>query len=525
MMIRIPLFRLRLWTFTLLSGIVAASLGAEIIISPYFGSNGVLQREKPVPIWGSAIPGEAVTLEFADQQVTATADERGHWVVTLIPMPVSAEGRPLTIRGSQSETPVELSNIVVGDVWFCSGQSNMAWTVQNSDDFEAELAAADYPLIRYFRVEDHSAAEPQQSIGGTNWRVTTPGTNFAGDNPTITRVHSAVAYFFARDVFNETGIPIGLITAARGGTPIESWMSVESMQASPWWNDIESIWQARLDRYPQDVARFEKQLAEWQEAATAAEANGSEPPRQPRTPEVIPGGRFMPGGLYNGMVHPFFPMAIRGILWYQGESNAGRHQAYADLFPTMIRDWRQSFQQGNLPFYFVQLANFIPRDRTGQSWAFLREAQLAALALPNTGVAIAVDVGDPTNVHPGNKQAVGNRLARLALAHLEGRDMPWSGPVVESIKFSPTSATVTFSHADRLIIENETPETFILAGEDRIFHPATARIDGHTIIVSSPHVDNPVAIRYNWDNNPQGHLYNRAGLPASPFRSDNWPAK
>lgn len=503
----------------------AASLPAEISLKHFFGSNGVLQRDKAVPIWGKATPGETVTVEFADQSVTATADKNGQWSVTLAAMPVSTEGRTLVIRGSHSQ-PVELSDIVVGDVWLCSGQSNMAWTVQDSDNFEEELAAADYPLIRYFRAENNPSTEPQDTVPASSWKITRPGTNYAGDNPSNARVFSAVAYFFARDYFNATGIPVGLVVSARGGTPIESWMSIPSMQESPWWSQIEADWQTRLARYQEDLVKYEQRLAEWQAAADAAVAAGTEPPAKPRRPEVIPNGRFMPGSLYNGMIHPLFPMAIRGILWYQGESNAKRHQAYADLLPIMIRDWRNSFKQGDVPFYLVQLANFVVRnDATDQTWAFLREAQMKALSLPNTGVALAIDVGNPSNIHPGNKQAVGNRLARLALAHLEGIDIEWSGPTVESIAFSPDAVTVSFSHADGLQLVNGAPDTFLLAGDDRVFHPAEVVVDGTTITVSSPQVSNPAAIRYNWSNNPQGHLYNSAGLPASPFRSDDWPAK
>lgn len=501
-----------------------AGLSAEIIINPYFGNNGILQREKPVPIWGWAQPGETVTVAFRGQKQSATANASGRWQVILAPMAVETEGSPLTISGSQSDNSLELTNIVVGDVWFCSGQSNMAWTVQRSDNAAEELAAADYPLIRYLRVEDHSAAEPQERISGNTWRATTPGTDYAGDNPTISRVHSAVAYFFARDMFNETGVPIGLIVSARGGTPIESWMSLSSMQASPWWKSIESAWQERLDHYPRQVALYEQRLAEWEQEAAAAEARGEKPPTAPRSPEVIPGGRFMPAGLYNGMVYPIFPMAIRGILWYQGESNAGRHQAYAELFPRMIQQWRSAFGQGDVPFYFVQLANFIVRrDGSEESWAFLREAQMEALSLPNTGVAIAVDVGDPNDVHPGNKQAVGNRLARLALAKLEGRDIEWSGPVAESITFDGDTASVTFTHADGLHLGQESPSGFTLAGSDKEFHPATATVSGNTIHLRAAGVTSPVAVRYAWNNNPPAPLYNGAGLPASPFRSDDWP--
>ncbi len=499
-------------------------LRSEITLNPYFGDNAVLQRDKPVPIWGWGKPGETVTVEFRDQIVSTTASSDGRWVVVLEAMPVRTEGAHLRVSGSLSSEPVELEDIVVGDVWFCSGQSNMAWTVQRSDNAEEELAAADYPLIRYFRVEFNPAAEPEERMDGNFWRLTTPGTDHAGDNPTPSRVHSAVAYFFARDVYRETGVPIGIIVAARGGTPIESWMSLPSMQASRWWEGIEEAWNGRLESYQLAVELYQQQLHEWEAAAAAARAKGESLPPEPRQPVVIPGGRFMPAGLYNGMVHPFFPMAIRGILWYQGESNAGHHEAHAELFPTMIEQWREAFGQGDLPFYFVQLANFIVRrDSTEETWAFLRESQLEALALPNTGVAIAVDVGNPTDVHPGNKQAVGNRLARLALAHLEGRDIEWSGPVVESITFSGDRVSVSFEHADGLHLEYSVPSGFTLAGSDKVFHPATAQVSENTVHLTAEAVSAPVAVRYAWNNNPAAPLYNGAGLPASPFRSDDWP--
>lgn len=517
--------------FTIVLTAANSSSAAAPTLAPLFRNAAVLQRDKPVPVWGQAAAGETVAVEFKDQRKQTVADAQGWWRLTLDAMPASAEPAVMRVVGAAPEDVTEITGILVGEVWFCSGQSNMAWTVQNSMNPAEELAAANFPFIRHFRMANTRDEQPlntTESLG--SWAPVLPGTAHDGDKPTSARAFSAVAYFFAREIHQKLGVPVGVINSSVGGTTIEAWTSTAALEKSPWWPGIQQRWRERLDAYPALYAKYEQQLAEWKKAEAQASVDGKKMTgRAPRPPEG-PGSRWMPGGLFNGMVQPAIPYAMRGFIWYQGESNASRYAEYPQLVETMIKQWRQDFQQGDLPFYFVQIASLdIRTDATNRLWAFQREAQSTALSLPNTGMAVTIDIGEPHNVHPKNKQDVGKRLALIALAKTYGIDVPHQGPTFREAKVEGAKMRIIFDHAAGLVLRPTDPENdkpaFELAGEDKVFHPAEAVVDGQTLLVSSPQVSKPVDVRYAWHNYPPVPLYNGASLPAPPFRTDDWPHK
>lgn len=505
----------RLLSFLLFGA--AAALRADVMPAPLFTDGAVLQRDKPVPVWGRADPGEKVTVTFAGQTRNATTGRDGKWFVLLDPLATSAAGTPLTIAGKNTIT---LADVLVGEVWLCSGQSNMEWTVRQAANAPQEIAAAHFPLIRHIKIERTVADAPADTVKTGGWQPTTPQTVGA---------FTAVGYFFARDVHQKIGIPIGLINSTWGGTPVESWMSPAALASDPGFASARERWQQTLDAYPAAKAAFDARLAEWTKAGAAAKAGpkaaadtwAKQNPR-PRAPRG-PGDPWTPASLFNGMINPLLPYALRGTLWYQGESNAERAAEYRARFAAMITAWRGHFGQGDFPFYWVSLANYkVPEDKTGLSYAFLREAQTQTLALPNTGQALAVDIGNPDDIHPTNKQEVGRRLALLAKHRVYGVIGDDTGPTFASATREGAALRVRFTHADGLIAHDKPVQSLELAGADRVFHPAEAKIDRGTLLVISPQVRDPVAVRYAWKNSPEANLYNGAGLPAVPFRTDNW---
>lgn len=492
--------------------LAAASVAwANVTLAPLFCDGAVLQRDKPLPVWGRAAPGETVRVRFHAQSVATTAAPDGRWAVTLAAEKTSARPSELVVTG---ENTVRVRDVLVGDVWLCSGQSNMEFTVSRAQNAAAEIAAARYPFIRQFKVAHASDDAPAATAAG-RWVACGPET--AGD-------FSAVAYFFARDLYAQSRVPVGLINSSWGGTYIEAWMSRAALGSNPAFAVAFTRWQEWLAAYPERVAAHAAAVKRWEQAAARAKADGRVfKRRQPLAPEG-PGGRNMPAGLFNGMIHPLIPYALRGVVWYQGEQNGDGHPLeYRALFPAMIRQWRADFGQGDLPFYFVQLPNCLrPRDPTGAAWAWLREAQSEVLTLPNTAMAVTIDVGDPHNIHPKNKQEVGRRLALLVRAHLWGEAVASSGPVFQGVKREGGALRIEFAHAAGLTSRGAPLIGFEIAGADRRFVPALARIDGETVVVQANAVSAPVAVRYAWSNSPTACLFNSAGLPAAPFRSDQW---
>lgn len=491
----------------------SSTLRADVVPAPLFTDNAVLQRDKPVPVWGKAAPGEKVSVSFAGQTVAATADSSGKWRVDLAPLPVNTTPADLVIKGSNSIT---LTNILVGEVWLASGQSNMEWIVKSTYDASLDIpASANYPLIRHIEIKNVVSDTPSETVAieKGKWQVAGPDT---------TGSFTAVGYYFAKDIEQLLNVPVGIINSSWGGTQIEPWINAETLAGNPAFAPVSQRWAESVAAYPERLKKYTADLAAWEAERDAAKAAGTDftkrAPSKPAPPSESP---QKPSALYNAMIHPLVPYALRGALWYQGESNAGRHSEYHALFSAMITNWRAQFAQGDFPFYWVQLSNFQNPD--AREWAFLREAQTKTLSLPATGQAVSIDVGDIKDIHPRNKQAVGRRLARLALARTYGVSIPDSGPVFDKATLEGAGFRVSFTQIQAGL---RTPFSvlggFELAGEDRVFHPANAVIEKDTVLVTCAAVPAPVAVRYAWRNATEAGLFNSEGLPAVPFRSDTW---
>jgi sialate O-acetylesterase len=499
-------------------GAFALVARAEVTLAPLFVDGLVLQRDKPIPLWGEADPGEKIALSFHGQRRESTAGPDRRWIAIFDPLPATAEPATLTVEGRNS---LAVRDVVVGEVWLCSGQSNMEWPVARAQDAAREMAAANFPLLRHLTVERTVAAAPSARVGTSGWRAATPQSVGA---------FSAVAYFFARDLHRKLGVPVGIVHASWGGTPIETWMSPAALARDPAFRVVGERWDRTLAEFPARQAAYEQAAAGWPRLESAARARGKGAHdaflrQNPRPyPPPGPGHPWMPASLYNGMINPLVPFALRGVLWYQGENNVERPAEYAPLFRAMIEAWRLHFGQGDVPFFWVQLAGFkYPWDRTGMLAAHLRAAQAEALTLPATGQAVAIDVGHPHDIHPLDKQEVGRRLALLAKHRVYGFVGDDSGPVFAGAAREGAALRVRFTQvAGGLIAYNKPVQSLQLAGADRVFHPATGRLERDTLLVASPLVREPVAVRYAWQNAPEANLYNGAGLPAAPFRSDDW---
>ena len=520
----------------LLALVVAlAPLRAEVTLAPLFTDGAVLQRDQPVPVWGRAARGEKVAVSFAGQRQEATADAEGRWIVYLAALPASAQGASLTVQGANT---IVVNDVVVGEVWLCSGQSNMEWTVARAADAPREIAAANFPLLRHVRIEHAVATAPAETVKTGGWQSA---------NPQTVGAFTAVGYFFARDLHQRLQVPVGLVHSSWGGTPVESWMSAAAFASNPAFKVVAERWQQNLADFPARQAAYEAALAEWTKAQAAAKQAASRAPAatkqsgaksspaplaewqrknpRPRAPRG-PGDPWTPSGLFNGMINPLLPYALRGAIWYQGESNAERAGEYHALFAAMITSWRAHFGQGDFPFFWVSLANYgVPADggEKGLSYAWLRDAQTRTLTLPNTGQALAIDIGDPKDIHPTNKQEVGRRLALLAKNRVYDIVVDDTGPTFVSATREGAGLRVRFNHAGGGLVAHHKPvQSLELAGPDRVFHPAEGRIERDTLLVKSAAVREPVAVRYAWRNAPEANLYNGAGLPAVPFRSDTW---
>ncbi len=519
---RLPLIPVRLIVVAAAAYLAcdSVSLAEDLRLPSVFGSHMVLQRDLPVPVWGWADVGEKVTVTFRDQSETATADSEGKWSVKLAPL---ALGDPATLTVAGEKGTIAFDDVLVGEVWICSGQSNMQWPVQRALDPDLESAAAHYPQLRLFQVPMVTATEPQDDVNA-EWRTCTPK-----NLPSFT----AVGYFFGRNLHEILQVPVGLVQTAWGGTRAEAWTSPEMMASVEELKPILTTWEKSVASYDPATARqqYEQALAKWQDAAAKAKAEGKKAPRKPRLQQDPRKSPHHPSTLFNAMVAPLTPFAIRGSIWYQGESNASRAYQYRTLMPSMIQSWRDDWQQGDFNFYMVQLANFreIVAEPGESDWAELREAQMMTIdALPNVGVACITDLGAAKDIHPRNKQDVGKRLARLALADIYGfaETITRSGPVYESVAIADGKATVRFkTGGSSLSSRYREPLTgFAIAGADKQWVWADCKITGNdTVEVWSDKVPEPVAVRYNWADNPQGNLYNTQMLPAYPFRTDDWP--
>ncbi|GBC98831.1 hypothetical protein HRbin17_01347 [bacterium HR17] len=500
---------LRKTALWLLSVVLVGQGMGQVRLPALFTDHAVVQRDAPIRLWGTAAPNETVTVTLAGRTATTTADSGGRWQVTLPPLPAGGPFE-LSVKGQQNEIVVR--DVLVGEVWVASGQSNMEWPVALAMNAEQEIAHATDPQIRLFQVPHRVADVPQEEVEGA-WQVCAPET---------VKTFSAVAYFFARELRRHVRVPVGIIQSTWGGTPAEAWTSRSALESDPQLRPLLDRWQKVLADYPEAQKRYEEQVRRWQEEAEKAKAEGKPVPPRPHPP-LGPGHPHAPSGLFNGMIAPLTKFVLRGVIWYQGESNVGRAAEYRRLFPTMITDWRKVWGLGDLPFLFVQLANFLaPKPEPSESaWAELREAQTFALKLPNTGMATAVDIGDANDIHPRNKQEVGRRLALVARALVYGEHVVYSGPVYERMQVEGNKVRLFFRHVDGgLVCKGEKLTGFAIAGPNGKFVWAEAVIDGDTVVVWSPQVAQPAAVRYAWADNPEVSLYNREGLPAVPFRTD-----
>ena len=475
---------------------------ADVTLPSLLADHMVVQRGLPVHVWGTAAPHEGVSVTFRGETKSTAADDLGRWSLYLSP---GEAGGPFSMS-VKATNAIELNDILVGDVWVASGQSNMEFHMTDLANADAEIAAAKYPKIRIFRVEHRPSDYPRSDVPAKTWAACTPES--VADS-------SAVAYYFARDLYQKMNVPIGLVESFWGGTPAESWTSLHSLAADA---SLMPVFAERSDAVAKQESTLllqQQEERDFQKAAEKAKAEGKPAPNWKWHPDFA---AWAPAALYNGMIAPLTQFAIRGVIWYQGEANSGpRAPLYAHLFQTMIGDWRRAWDEGDFPFLFVQIANWNtePEGR----WPEVRDAQRRALALKNTGMAVTIDIGDAVDIHPKNKKDVGLRLALAARAITYGEKLEWSGPLYRGLTREDHALRVWFDHANGLTAKDGALVGFEVAGADGKYVAADAKIDGTAVVVSNATVPEPVSVRYGWAANPTCNLYNREGLPASPFRA------
>lgn len=488
-----------------------------------FGDGMVLQRDHALPVWGRAEPNERVSVRFKGRRQETVADADGQWCVRLEPLAASSEPGTMTIAGGASDRAATIADVVVGDVWVLAGQSNMAWRVLESSEKPQAVARADYPWLRYFHQPVYQLAdEPADDLyPSCRWDVCTPETVLH---------YSAVGFFFAEALHEHVDVPIGLVNTSVSGTYGECWLSRDAMEADP-------VFQPRLDEYAQALKEYPARHEQWQKDLAAYETEAAEAKKQGRA--VPPKGFALqfgplgpqhihrPYGLYNGRVAPLMPYAIRGVIWYQGEGNAQLHRVvyYDKLLLGLMDCWRRGWGQGDVPFIVVQLPRYdYPHDQYA-SWPLLREAQAGACTLArNAGLVVTIDTGRRDDIHPPDKQPVGERVARVVRGVAYGGPVEASGPVLERVDIRGDAVMVTFSHvAEGLRADGAVVKGFAVCGADRRFRAADAVIVGdETVRVRCESVRRPVAVRYAWAPFPDCNLYNSEGLPAGPFRTDRF---
>ncbi|MEW4454388.1 sialate O-acetylesterase [Bremerella sp. JC817] len=502
----------------LLTFLLVGSLQAELTMPALFTDHMVLQRDMPIFIWGSSDKGAEVNVTLGDQKVTVTANDNGKWKAELKPLPAGGPHQ-VVVRSGDAEKVI--TDVLVGEVWVCSGQSNMQWDVNASNDADLERLTANFPKIRLISVPQVGTQEAQESFNG-KWELCTPDTvgSFSG-----------VGYFFGRQIYQTLDVPVGLIDNAWGGSSAEAWVERDVLKNSGKFNELMARWEQTEATYnhEQAVAQYKENLKAWEEKAKQAKADGKpEPGGKPSPPRNPLTNQHRPANLYQGVLNPIIGYGIRGVIWYQGESNAGRAYQYRDLFPLMIQNWRDRWGQGDFPFYWVQLADFLQeRSEPGDSaWAELREAQTMTLdRLPNTGQAVIIDLGEAEDIHPRNKQDVAKRLARLALANEYGYKIVSQSPRYKSMSVEGNAIVIEMdTYGSQLdSFDTRALQGFTIAGADKKFVNAKAELIGsNKVRVSSPEVKEPVAVRYAWGDNPVANLQNAQALPATPFRTDDW---
>jgi len=495
------------------------SAQADVKLPALFSNGMVLQSGNTTPIWGTADPGEKVTVfwDLPDQPnvpaaKSVEADTKGQWKVTLTKNLEPGGPYGLVVSGKNHIDII----VYVGEVWICSGQSNMEMRLQSTTNAKETIQKSKNPRIRLFSVAHATADQPLTEVKG-KWDECSP------DN---VKSFSAVAYYFGRDLQKALKVPVGLIHTSWGGTRAEAWTRHEILDSHAEWKGEFPAYERAKAEFPKAVEKYKADQAKRQEEAKSKpEGKSSSPnPRPPSDPSKNPNS---PSVLYNAMIAPLIPYGIKGAIWYQGESNAGQAFLYRKLFPVMIQNWREDWKRGDFTFLFVQLAphQAIVKEPQESAWAELREAQLkTSQNLPHTGMAVITDVGDPKDIHPRDKEPVGARLALAARALAYGENIEYSGPTYDSMEVTNNTAVLRFKHVGKgLDARGGSLTGFTIAGEDHKFHNAQAEIKENKVFVSCPEVAHPVAVRYGWANCPVVNLWNKDGLPASPFRTDDFP--
>ncbi|MCE9606566.1 MAG: sialate O-acetylesterase [Planctomycetia bacterium] len=528
------LTRLHYFSFALLI-LTATTSRAEVRTHALISDGMVLQRDQPARLWGTAAVGEKVTVEFRDKTATTVAGSDGKWRIEL---DAQAGGGPFPLK-IVGENVIRFENVFVGDVWLCSGQSNMGWPVATRPG-SGELLGTENPRIRLFTVPQRLLDEPVSEVAGS----------WSECGPTTLLNFSAAAYYFGRELEQTQKVPIGLIHASYGGSGVEQWLGGSAMTEAPELAPLRAARASEKQAAAQARLRIQPEIERYQAALAEAKKNGTPVPKPPRGMHAAP----TTSQLYNGMIAPLLPYAIRGVIWYQGEADTNKPQDYEALFSALIRGWRRDWKQGEFPFLFVQIAPFgkIVVGPASSQWAALREAQLkTSHTVERTGMAVVTDWGHETDIHIKQKKPVGHRLALLARALVYGEKLVFSGPTFTALNVKGNEAVLGFEHvgaglvAKRMILEDVStdPRTgpggalhvaedasdapvqvqgFTVAGANRKFVAAHAEIRGDTVVVTSSEVAEPVAVRYGWADYPTGNLFNRDGLPASPFRTDDW---
>ncbi|MEK0445476.1 MAG: hypothetical protein RLZZ399_797 [Verrucomicrobiota bacterium] len=497
--------------------ILAGPLHAEIQLPSIIGDHMVLQQKHANPIWGWDHPGTPVTVTFGTQSKSAKADSDGRWSVKLDPLP--ANPQPQTLQISTPSQKLEVQDVLIGEVWMCSGQSNMEWPLSSDWNGDLEAKVSHYPNIRLITVPKMGTQETQKNFKG-NWVSATPET---------TPDFSAVGYLFGRYVHQATGVPVGLIDNAWGASAAEAWVRRATLEKDP---RFATLMQSTRDK--ETHAQSEKARADYEAArerykadAAKAKSEGKPVPRPPQDPASWLASQFRPGNIFEGMLQPTLGYGLKGVVWYQGESNASRAAEYRDLFPTMIQEWRKEWQQPELSFYWVQLADFRKEEANpGESdWAELREAQTKTLSLPNTGQAVIIDLGEGKDIHPKNKHDVAARLARWALAKDYGIAIPYRSPEFKSMEIQDGKITLTMDCFGSKLRAFDVDEArgFAVCGEDRVWQWAKGKVMGtDKVELTCAEVPKPVAVRYAWANNPVCNITSLEGLPLTPFRTDDF---
>ncbi len=489
---------------------------AELKLPAVFGDHMVLQQKQANPVWGWDTPGTEVTVTFSGQTKTGTAGEDGRWTVQLDPLDANATPAVLSVKGTSGR---DISNVLVGEVWLSSGQSNMQWSVTATWNYDVEILTANHPAIRVISVPNLGTQEPQTDFKG-EWKVCSPQTIGS---------FSAVAFHYGRILHQALGVPVGLIDNSWGGSSAEAWVRRDRLENDDRFQGYMNHWreiEATFD-FEKLQAEYQEKRQAWEKERDAAQANNQPVPQAPQAPQNVLANQHRPGNLHSGCLHFLIGYGIRGAIWYQGESNAGRASQYHDLMSLLITSWREEWKQGDFPFYFVQLADYMAeKPEPGDSgWAELREAQTRTMnEVKNTGQAVIIDIGEANDIHPRNKQDVAARLARWALARDYGfENLHHRSPEFKSLEIQGSDAIVTIDHTGGGLRAYDVNEIkgFAISGEDGKWVWAKAEfVPGGAIRVTSPEVPAPVAVRYAWADNPVANVRTLEGLPLTPFRTD-----